>query len=163
VLGLFVVGQSKSRRAPVWSRALLFFVLPVALAGCGLPAAAPTSMELSASTDAADFKYSIVNLDTRIVADLNHFQPTFGPNFRTTRYVATNALRAGDVIAITVYETGGQALFPPPAVVSGAAASTTPLGQVSTGASNIPPQIIEADGTVFVPFVGRVKVSGLTP
>ena len=121
-------------------------------------------MELAASTNAnnSDFQYSIVNLDTRVVAELNHFKPSFGPTFRNAHYVATNALRPGDVIAITVYETGGQALFPPPAVVPGAAA-TSPLGNVSTGASNIPPQVIEADGTAFVPFVGRVKVSGLTP
>lgn len=163
MLDLRIVGPSKSCRARSWLRAALLLALPAAVAGCGLPAAAPTALELAASTDAADFKYSIVNLDTHVVAELNHFQPTFGPNFRTTHYVASNALRPGDVIAITVYETGGNALFPPPAVVPGAAASTTPLGQVSTGASNIPPQVIEADGTVFVPFVGRVKVSGLTP
>jgi polysaccharide export outer membrane protein len=64
---------------------------------------------------------------------------------------------------VTVYETGGQTLFPPPAVVPGAASAAAPLGAVATGASNIPPQVIEADGTIFVPFVGRVKISGLTP
>ncbi|HVU21088.1 MAG TPA: polysaccharide biosynthesis/export family protein [Rhizomicrobium sp.] len=138
--------------------------LPVVLAGCGLPASAPTAMELAASTNSndSDFHYSIVKLDPRIVSELNHYQPSFGPSFRNAHYAPTNALRPGDVIAITVYETGGQALFPPPAVVQGAAA-TTPLGNVSTGASNIPPQVIEADGTIFMPFVGRLKVSGLTP
>jgi polysaccharide export outer membrane protein len=34
---------------------------------------------------------------------------------------------------------------------------------VSAGASTIPAQVIEADGTINVPFVGRLKVSGQTP
>ncbi|HVU19898.1 MAG TPA: polysaccharide biosynthesis/export family protein [Rhizomicrobium sp.] len=162
VLGLLVVGQSDVR-CPSWSRIALVFALPIILAGCALPAAAPTASELAASTDAADFKYSIVTMDTHVVFELNQFHPTFASSFRNRRHGATNSLAAGDVVAITVYETGGQALFPPPSVVSGAAASAASLGQVATGASNIPPQVIESDGTIFVPFVGRVKIGGLTP
>lgn len=132
------------------------------LAGCALPASAPTSVELTKSNGDADFNYTLVNIDARIVALLNRFHPTFGAQFKSARYAANNALHAGDAVAITVYETGGQTLFPPPAVVPGAAASA-PLGAVATGASNIPPQVVEADGTIFVPFVGRVKIAGLTP
>ncbi|HVX35196.1 polysaccharide biosynthesis/export family protein [Hyphomicrobium sp.] len=159
---MFVVGQSDVR-CPSWSRIALVFALPIIMAGCALPAAAPTALELAASTDTPDFKYSIVKMDTHVVSELNHYHPTFGASFRNRHYGASNALAAGDVIAITVYETGGQALFPPPSVVSGAAASAASLGQVATGASNIPPQVIESDGTIFVPFVGRVKIGGLTP
>jgi polysaccharide export outer membrane protein len=36
---------------------------------------------------------------------------------------------------------------------------------IATGAgvSTIPPQVVESDGTIFMPFVGRIKVSGETP
>jgi polysaccharide export outer membrane protein len=130
-----------------------------------LPASAPTSFELasSASPEASDFAYSNVKLDGRIVAILNRFHPTLASKFKGGRYVPTNALSPGDVVAVTVYETGGQTLFPPPAVVPGAASSTSPIGAVATGASNIPPQVIERDGTIFVPFAGRLSVAGLTP
>lgn len=135
-----------------------------ALAACGIPAAAPTSIELTQSKESADFPYSVAKMDARVVSILDRFHPTFGPGFRSGPYYPTNALLPGDIVAITVYETGGQNLFPPPAVVPGAPAkSEVTVGAVSTGASNIPPQTVEADGTIFMPFVGRVKVSGLTP
>jgi polysaccharide export outer membrane protein len=134
------------------------------LTACALPAAAPTAIELNNTHAPGDFQYSLLTANARVVAILSQFKPTFGPGFNSGHYAATNALYPGDVIAITVYETGGQTLFPPPAVVPGAAATTTAsVGAVATGASNIPPQVIEADGTIFVPFVGRVKVAGLTP
>jgi polysaccharide export outer membrane protein len=153
----------KATRVACQSYVALLLVLTT-LAACSLPAAAPTAIELQATPTAdSDFNYASVKIDARVVATLDQFRPTFGPGFRTGRYVATNAVRAGDVIAITVYETGGQTLFPPPSVVAGAAASASQVGAVATGASNIPPQMVETDGTIFVPFVGRVKVAGLTP
>jgi polysaccharide export outer membrane protein len=131
-----------------------------------LPAAAPTTTELLTSAGGetpAAFNYSVIPLDARIVAILNRHRPTLTSKFKGGAYRATNSLTPGDVVAITVYETGGQTLFPPPAVVPGASGASSPLGAVATGASNIPPQVIEADGTIFVPFVGRVRVQGLTP
>ncbi|HVZ52105.1 MAG TPA: polysaccharide biosynthesis/export family protein [Pseudolabrys sp.] len=142
----------------------LAMVAAAALAACGLPAAAPTSIELTSSKNDADFPYSVVKMDRRVVSILDQFHPGFGPGFRSGPYRPTNALQRGDIVTITVYETGGQNLFPPPAVVPGApSTSSNTVGAVSTGASNIPPQVVEADGTIFMPFVGRVKVAGLTP
>jgi polysaccharide biosynthesis/export protein len=158
-LGLPSVGQCKAASVST----LAVVALLTALTGCGLPAAAPTSLQLTKSTPNDDFNYSIVQMNGRVAAILNRFQPSFGAAFKGGRYFATNALRPGDSIAITVYESGGQTLFPPPSVVSGAATTASPVGDVATGASNIPPQVIEADGTIFMPFVGRVKVAGLTP
>jgi polysaccharide export outer membrane protein len=129
-----------------------------------LPASAPTSIELAApNSEAADFNYSPVELDGHVVARLTGFRPSLPSVFKGPRYTPSNALDAGDVVAVTVYETGGQTLFPPPAVVPGAASAASPVGAVATGASNIPPQVVEADGTIFVPFVGRIKIAGLTP
>jgi polysaccharide biosynthesis/export protein len=161
---LSVLGQVKRSPAPRrWWRVFNVVPLLLVLASCGLPASAPTSIELTKSSGTGDFNYALVKIDAHVVSILNRFHPTFGAKFKSGHYAATNALHPGDAIAITVYETGGQNLFPPPAVVPGAAATASPAGAVATGASNIPPQVIEANGTIFVPFVGRVKVAGLTP
>lgn len=127
-----------------------------------MPAAAPTSIELEKPSNDTAFNYFLVPVDARVTSVLQHFKPSFGPGFKRSHYVASNALRAGDVISITIYETGGSSLFPPPAVIPGASITGQP-GSVSPGASTIPPQTIEADGTISVPYVGRMNVRGLTP
>jgi polysaccharide biosynthesis/export protein len=135
------------------------------LAACALPAAAPTSVQLESSINQADFPYHLVRVDSRVVSILQGVRTTsFGPSFRGRRYAASNALHAGDVVSITVYETGGSTLFPPP--VSGGGTFGSSLGQpnsINAGNSTIPAQVVEADGTIGVPFVGRVKVAGRTP
>ena len=160
---MFVVNRSGKTPAPLCLRIALIFGLFAGLQACGLPATAPTSLELTKASDDDGFNYSTVKINARVVSVLTQFRPTFGPAFKSGHYSATNALYPGDAVGVTVYETGGSSLFPPPSVVSGAAATAAAVGSVATGASNVPPQVIEADGTIFVPFVGRVKVSGLTP
>ncbi len=143
------------------------------LSGCALPASAPTKAELTASNPDSDFYYAQVNVNSRIVSVLNHHKTTFGPMFQGPAYVPRNTLRPGDAVAITIYETGGSSLFPPPSNLSSAmgpslASATVPgapipgIGGVSS-ANTIPPQVVEADGTIRVPFVGRIKAAGLTP
>jgi polysaccharide export outer membrane protein len=137
------------------------------LTACALPAAAPTSLQLENSINQADFPYHLVRVDSRVVSILRGVRVTsFGASFRGrgTRYAASNALHAGDVVSMTVYESGGSTLFPPPA--SGGGTVGASLGQpttISAGNSTIPAQVVEADGTISVPFVGRLKVAGHTP
>lgn len=136
------------------------------LAACALPAAAPTSLQLEGSVGNADFPFHLVPVDSRIVAILQGFKgPSFGSKFNSrARYAASNALRPGDVVAITVYETGGSTLFPPPAAGPNySVGANWQPNNTSAGSSTVPPQVVEADGTVGVPFVGRLKVAGKTP
>jgi len=105
-----------------------------------------------------------VRVDSRVVTILQRYRGvTFGAGFRTAKYAASNALRPGDVVAITVYEQGGSTLFPSPSNVP--TFSTAPIAPnaAPAGVSTIPAQIVEADGTINVPFVGRVTATGRTP
>lgn len=147
------------------SSAGLIVAIGSLLAACALPASAPTSVQLEASVGQADFPFHLVPVDSRVVSMLQGFKgATFGPSFRSNaRYAASNALRPGDIVSITVYEQGGSTLFP--ATTGGASFSLNSTGPSSTAAGNstIPPQVIEADGTINVPFAGRLKVVGHTP
>lgn len=150
-------------------RALSCLILPLGLAGC-LPGAAPTTTELL-TTQKKDpgFDYSLVPVDSRVVSILSKQRLSFGAVFKNrAKYVPRNSLRPGDTVAVTIYETGGSSLFPPPSsnTVQASLSTTGSAGTVpsSGGAANtIPAQVIEADGTIGVPFVGRVKISGMTP
>lgn len=148
-----------------WRKAaglLSLLAIPPILAGCALPASAPTSVALESQPLEPTFNYFLVKMDARVSSVLHQFRPGFGPFFKLRRYVASNILRPGDRIAITVYESGGSALFPPPTSFPGATITTQP-GQVTPGASTVPPQTIEADGTVTMPYAGNVRLAGRTP
>lgn len=144
------------------------------LAGCAFPAAAPTSRELVSGRSDPSIHYALVPVDGHVADVLSRQRMSFGAAFRrASRYTPKNVLRPGDAVSITIYETGGSSLFPPPSSASNALAASltgaTPGASVPpppTGASSantIPAQVIESDGTIGVPFAGRIKVAGLTP
>jgi polysaccharide export outer membrane protein len=139
----------------------------LALAGCGLPAAGPTATELQNSLPQGGFQYFLVKMDGRVASILHHFSGTgFSARFRGARYVANNKLRAGDTVAITVYESGGSSLFGAPSSTmptSPAPGAAMTSANTSAGVTTIPAQAIEANGTIFMPFVGQVSVAGKTP
>ncbi len=150
-------------------RATVIVALGLCLGGCILPAAAPTSRELlSTNTNGQQFPYLLVKVDSRAAFALQRNQLSFGPSFKRVNYRPKNIVRPGDSVSITVYETGGSSLFPSPEARALPTSFTTGSAGGSTasagGSSNtIPPQTVEADGSIAVPFVGRVKVAGLTP
>ncbi len=138
----------------------------LAACGLGLPGSAPTSLQLEGSVQNADFSFQLVPVNARVVSILQGYRPgSLSASFRSTGgYAASNALHPGDFIALTIYETGGSTLFPPPS----ATPNFAPNGgyspnSVPAGNSTVPAQAVEADGTINVPFVGRVRVAGRTP
>ncbi|MGC1466254.1 MAG: polysaccharide biosynthesis/export family protein [Pseudolabrys sp.] len=104
-------------------------------------------------------------MDGRVASILHRYSgATFDGRFTSARYVASNVLKPGDTISITVYESGGSSLFGSP----GSTPSVAPGGVVTptgtgAGVTTVPPQTIEADGTVSMPYVGRIVVTGRTP
>jgi polysaccharide biosynthesis/export protein len=76
----------------------------------------------------------------------------------TSETANNNVIGPGDVLEVTIWEAPPSILFgtvPPATSISAA----TPSG--STGVP-LPPQMVDADGTISVPFAGRVPVKGLT-
>ena len=150
------------KRVPLPGAAVLLCGL--AVAGCGtLPAAAPTVSEIEAtSTDQGAVPYTLVTIDDRVAALLSQYAgPSLAATYKPARYAANNRLHPGDAIAITVYETGGSTLFGQTVPAPGSPLPQS--GVVPAGSTTIPPQTIEADGTINVPFVGRLSAVGRTP
>ena len=63
----------------------------------------------------------------------------------------------GDVIEVTIWET-------PPAMLFGSAApvSLPSLGSGASSSVTLPTQMVAADGTISIPFAGRIAVAGRT-
>lgn len=83
---------------------------------------------------------------------LGQFSNTFASK-TTNNYV----IGAGDVIEVTIWET-------PPAMLFGSAApvSLPSLGSSTSSSVTLPTQMVAADGTIAIPFAGRISVAGRT-
>lgn len=62
---------------------------------------------------------------------------------------------AGDVLDVAIWEAPPAVLFP------AVASSNTPFG--SANGTSLPAQMVDADGTVVIPFGGRIKAVGRSP
>jgi polysaccharide export outer membrane protein len=141
-------------------------VLLASLSGCALlPTTAPTVSELTrAESSPNTFNYFLVDVDPRVAAALaDYHRPGLASTFGAGPYQPVNILRPGDTVGITIFELGSPvSLFGQPAPDPLGAQS--PLPAVPYGHSTtLPPQLIELDGTVEIPFDGRVKIGGRTP
>jgi len=62
---------------------------------------------------------------------------------------------SGDTVEVTIWETPPAALFGVP--------STDPRLSATAVPTALPPQMVDREGLISVPFAGRIKASGLTP
>lgn len=86
-------------------------------------------------------RLAAVDAPARFTAALADIQPGAG-----------GAIGIGDVVAITIFESGAGGLFIP-----------SEPGTRSGNFVNLPPQQVDGGGNISVPFAGTVHVAGLTP
>lgn len=139
-------------------------VIALALAGCSsLPTSGPSASKVLEERDregGAEARYSVVDIDERVVATLRSRPAdmtlaSFG-DYRGGG-ASSPMVGVGDVLSLTIWEAGAGGLF------SGGA----PLGPgvgVSPGsrASSIPDQVVGRDGYIMVPYAARVRAAGRT-
>jgi polysaccharide export outer membrane protein len=105
--------------------------------------------------------YAIVDLTPSVVQALAEYHPAgLAARFGASGYAPTLTLLPGDQVAITIFDVSSQPLFGAAAGGSEGSGPTSPIaGHVTT----IPPQVVELDGSVKIPYGGEIKIAGLTP
>jgi len=98
--------------------------------------------------------YVLINLDER-VASICNAQPrnSFSRIFLDRRPAPDLRIGVGDTVAVTIYEAAAGGLF------------SASADKISTGSRSaiLPEQLVARDGTIQVPYAGRIKVAGLRP
>jgi polysaccharide export outer membrane protein len=149
----FLVGGMRSIKS---SGIVCIGLLGLALAGCAaLPSAGPTSTEVVNGSQEGDLtRYILRDVDESVVSILSSTRSqTFQTSFGDRRPPPSQRIGIGDTLSVTIWEAAAGGLFSSPAI-----------DRNSTGArsANIPEQIVARDGSVTVPYAGRVQVAGLT-
>lgn len=137
-------------------RLWLVLALGLSLAGCSIfPGAGPTGKDIvedvrpSLAGDAPS--YALVEIDEGSLSILaRRAPPTLRGFFGDYRPAGSQTIGVGDSIQITVWEAASGGLF---------SASADRLSPGSRSAM-IPDQVVGRDGSVTVPYAGRIQVAG---
>lgn len=75
----------------------------------------------------------------------------------------SQVIGSGDTLDISIWESPPAALF---GTLASTATATTPRAALATNmaqTSTLPPQMVDADGTIVIPFAGTITAEGLRP
>lgn len=150
---------SAARDNEVLSLRLTFaaLVIGVSVAGCSvLPTTGPMTDDVIQHGDnSVEKRYAVVDIDERAVAVLaSSSGPSLRARFGDYRPAPDQKLGIGDEIRVTIWEAAGGGLFSAPVSDRFGTGSRSAL---------IPDQMVSRDGTISVPYAGRINVIGLTP
>lgn len=143
-------------KTPLATRTVLL-TASIFLAGCAaIPASGPTGAQVRSQIRSDNGNMGITLVAVRSAADLPVIEkpaPTFGQDYVPPR--PTELVGVGDVLDITVYESG-IALF--------GRAAGLPTGEmdISSKGERLPAARVSDSGTINMPFVGELAVAGLT-
>lgn len=144
----------------LFSRLIVAAAVVGTFAGCSaLPSQGPTTMGVLEETyyQSEDYtpRYMVVPLDARVSSILERESlPSFQGKFGDRRGAPTSVIGVGDTVSVTVWEAASGGLF-----------SSSLMPGVSAGSHSaaIPNQAVGLDGSITVPYAGRVRVVGQTP
>ncbi|PNG25725.1 polysaccharide biosynthesis/export family protein [Methylocella silvestris] len=140
------------------ARILLSGAIAIALTGCAtiLPGAGPSNDDVVAQSSYPGFqRYEVVDINSSVLDILRHREAdSFLAHFGDYRPSVEPKIGVGDTVSVTIWEAGAGGLFSAPLVSD----------RFSTGSksSTIPDQIVGRDGSISVPYAGRVRVAGRT-
>lgn len=125
------------------------------LAACeGMPTSGPSTSQVVAVAQTPAPNYDVLTIESPVIEALKQFKaPGFVGTFAGHNRGYSELVGRGDVISIAIFESGAGGLF------------SIPAGQLGGGSKNaaIPPQTVDKDGFISVPYAGRVQAAGRTP
>jgi polysaccharide export outer membrane protein len=137
------------------------FIVPLlVLTACGGPSSGPTRAMMQNSQTSAD-QIEMVDVDRPVIDQLAKVKSsTLSAKFGDYRRAPKLTIGAGDGIVVSLYQMGSTGLFasnsPQSGIGSGVGSDTGARGTA------IPEQVVAEDGTIEIPYVGRLKVADLT-
>ena len=138
--------------------AWVFGIAALAAACSGLPSSGPTAVDIAVNenSEVVQGGYVIVDIDER-VASLAAAQPrqSFSRVFTDPGPAPDIRVGVGDAVQVTIWEAADGGLF-------SASISDRSISAGSRTAT-LPEQVVSRDGTIRVPYAGRLKVAGLRP
>ena len=127
-------------------------ILPTACST--VPAAGPSRSAVVEVGTQANAPYLLVPISDFAIQNLLHFPgPSLYGKFGDYRGPLVQRIGVGDTLEVTIYEAAGGGLFSEP---------VSTVQQVGSHSAQLPPQIVQRDGSITVPYAGRVEVSGRT-
>jgi polysaccharide biosynthesis/export protein len=134
----------------------LFFALLACVFIAGCAASGPTQKDLVASGEGPEAKFALVELsDANIEVVSRWHKPSLNSLFGDYRAPKLQRIDFGDSVQIMIWEAGTGALFAP--------AALNERGAPGARAASIPDQVVARDGTIQVPYAGRINVAGKSP
>src|SRR5262245_15443218 len=139
----------------VWGRVRIWAALALGafLAACS--GSGPTGRDLIAAGSHEQASFALIEItDQNVDAVSAWHRPSLAAVFDDPRKAETQRIGVGDAVQITIWEAGSGGVFSSPA-----SDRLTPGSRAST----IPEQGVAKDGSVNVPYAGRIRVAGKTP
>jgi polysaccharide biosynthesis/export protein len=129
----------------------------LSLAGCSdIPTSGPSTGDVvgQAATALAQ-QYEFVDIDSSVIDTLRHRAPdSFLAHFGDYRPSVEPHIGVGDAVSVTIWEASAGGLFSAPLV--------TDHFTTGSNSATIPEQVVGRDGSISVPYAGRIHVIGRT-
>jgi polysaccharide export outer membrane protein len=119
-----------------------------------IPTSGPNRQQIVAAGTQPDSPYLVVPVSDFTIQTLARFPgPSLYGKFGDYRPPVLQRIGIGDTLDVTVFEAASGGLFSQPVSTSDTTGSHS---------AQIPPQVVQRDGSITVPYAGRVNVVGQT-
>ena len=137
------------------ARRLACAAVALALGACStVPNSGPTRANVVSTSTASDNPYLLIRLSDFVTQKLASFPgPSLYGKFGDYRGPIEQRIGVGDTVVVNVFEAASGGLFSQPV----STADTT-----GSHSATVPPQVVQRDGTITVPYAGQVEVVGKT-
>lgn len=132
------------------ARKLAVFGMCLVLAACSLPRGAGVEQEIIGGANNADADFALYQVTRDFLPTLSEWPVVGEPelNWITASAGArTNVITAGDIVSITIWDSNDNSLLAAPGM----------------RAVNLEEMQVAANGSIFMPYIGNTRISGLTP